>query len=202
MNCTRCPDLVTCRQQIVLPSACAPGGLLAIGEAPGADEDRSGEGFYGRAGKTLDGLLAQHGIGRGDYGRANIVRCRPPENRKPTAAEISACLPHLAQTIIDMQPGVLLLVGKTASDLILGSGSLLRRIELSRESAFNDFSLAHPALRAGLKPLLERRGGLLCVPMPHTSPLAWNRNAADGRKWSAIGQEQVALAVSRIRDAA
>ena len=197
--CSRCPSLSACRKQIVFATPCQQGGLLAIGEAPGADEDREGEGFVGRAGKTLDALLKEHGIERVGYGRANIVRCRPPENRKPTAEEVANCLPYLAQAIEVFQPAVLLLVGGTASDIVLGAGSLLRRIELSRESAFNDFSLAHTALRANLGSFLSTRGGMACVPMPHTSPLAWNRKATNGRKWAEIGREQIALAVSHLR---
>lgn len=193
MTCATCPSLCQSRTQIVLPTPCPAGGLLAIGEAPGADEDAKGEGFVGRAGKTLDALLALHGISRNDYGRANIVRCRPEGNRKPTALETSACLPKLAEFIQECNPGVILLVGGTPTAVFLGAGSLYRRVQESRQSMFTDLRLGHPGLS-----VLGRRG-LLAVPMPHTSPLAFNRNAPDGRKWSVIAAEQVALAVEALR---
>lgn len=194
MVCSTCPSLCQSRTQIVLPTPCPVGGLLAIGEAPGADEDAKGEGFVGRAGKTLDMLLAAHGRARGGYGRANIVRCRPEGNRKPTALEAATCLPRLAEFIQECRPGVALLVGGTPTAAFLGAGSLYRRIQESRQSIFTDLRLGHPALSCiGCR-------GLLAVPMPHTSPLAFNRNAPDGRKWSVIAGEQIALAVESLRD--
>ncbi|WP_312261253.1 uracil-DNA glycosylase family protein [Candidatus Igneacidithiobacillus taiwanensis] len=87
-DCRQCPVLCQSRTRIVEADPVV-GGLLVIGEAPGADEDWEGRGFVGRAGRTLHALLAQHGMKRGrDYGCANIVRCRPPGNRKPSADEI------------------------------------------------------------------------------------------------------------------
>ena len=195
-NCTRCPDLVACRTQIVSPTPCHPGGILAIGEAPGADEDRLGEGFAGRAGKTLDAILLEQGIPRDGYGRANICRCRPPGNRHPSKAEADACLPLLSEFIAESNPGVLLLVGETAVAHFLGAGSLLRRIEQSRHPGGGWVvpEMCHPAL----SPVVRERG-ILAIPMPHTSGLAWNRKAPDGRRWSEIGRQQVALAVSFVK---
>lgn len=169
-DCRKCPDLVCSRTQIVPPTPA--GRLLVIGEAPGAEEDARGEGFVGAAGRTLDKLLGTHGLVRGrDYGVANVVRCRPPGNRKPTSAEIAACLPLLCATIEVHRPRVLLLVGGTATQAFMGRGSLYEHILASRE---------HP------NPTL--------IPMPHTSGLAWNRCAPDGRLWREWGAEQVALA--------
>ena len=122
--CSHCQNLVSCRTQIVLATPCQTGGLLAIGEAPGADEDLKGIGFIGTAGKTLDRLLSVHGIGRDDYGRANICRCRPPENRKPTSSEISACLPFLADVIHTFKPRVIIAVGGTPTAVFCGKGTL------------------------------------------------------------------------------
>ena len=151
--CMRCPALCASRTQIVTPTPnrfAVRGLILAIGEAPGAQEDAIGEGFVGRAGTTLDACLSRAGVQRSFYARANIVRCRPPENRKPAPAEIAACLPKLAQAIDEIRPDVLLLVGGTAASVVLGAGSLAQRIELSRQSTWCDFSLAHPALRDAL----------------------------------------------------
>lgn len=196
IDCARCPELAACRTQIVSPTPCPPGGLLAIGEAAGADEDRIGEGFVGRAGKTLDAILLEQGISRDGYGRANICRCRPPGNRRPSKAEADACLPLLSEFIAESSPGVLLLVGATAVAHFLGAGSLLQRIEQSRQPGGGRVApeVCHPALSR-----VVRERGILAIPMPHTSGLAWNRKAPDGRRWSDIGRQQVALAASFVQ---
>lgn len=83
------------------------------------------EGFVGQAGKTLDALFAANGVARAQYGRANVVRCRPPGNRKPQTDEKDACLPKLAASIVAFRPRVLLLVGATAIEAFLGKGRAL-----------------------------------------------------------------------------
>lgn len=188
MNCRKCPSLCASRTKIVLPDLPEfgrPCRLLVIGEAPGADEDREGRGFVGRAGRTLHRLLGEHGLHRGyDYGCANVVRCRTPENRKPTSTEIKACLPFFAETILRARPRALLLVGRTPSTIFCGPGSLTEIIERLRPYWINDLYAAEPELRRALSDVRPR-----IFAMPHTSPLAWNRNAPDGRKWSVIGEE-------------
>lgn len=150
LDCRACPALASCRTQVVLPTPCPPGGLLAIGEAPGAEEDELGEGFVGQAGQTLDALLARCGLERNrDYGVANIVRCRPPGNRKPTDAEIANCLPWLARFLLRWRPSVLLLVGATATRVFLGGeDALIGQIGLSRvKHATDRLLLQHRATR-------------------------------------------------------
>lgn len=195
MDCNRCPELCASRSQIVKPTPAPKGGLLAVGEAPGQLEDEKGFGFAGQAGKTLDALLAEHGIAREGYGQANICRCRPPGNRRPTKDEANACLPHLMEFIAETRPRVLLLVGGTATAYFQGAGSLFRRIEMSRQPGGDwvDPSMCHPAIR----PLAQL--GLLAVPMPHTSGMAWHRKAPNGESWCEIGKRQVALAVDILR---
>lgn len=199
-DCFRCDILCQSRTQVVAPTPCFPGGILVIGEAPGREEDERGEGFVGQAGRVVDRLLAEHGLKRGiDFGVANIVSCRPPENRKPKPQEVMSCISRLGAAILLMRPKVLLLVGGTATAAILGAGSLGARVTQSRQASFNDLQLAHEALRAALLPLLQTWGGIHCVPMPHTSGLAWNRKTPDGRRWSDVGREQVAMAVEIYR---
>lgn len=184
------------RTQVVIPTPCRPGGLLAIGEAPGAAEDMIGEGFVGRAGKTLDELLRRHGICRNDYGRANICRCRPVDkdgvNRKPFRMEIDACLPKLAEFIGQCRPGVILCVGWSAGRLFSGRPTLFGSI-ISGSAYFHPGGFSVPStLRHIVDPVH-------IVHMPHTSPLAFNRNTPNGRKWSEIAVEQVALAASLLK---
>ncbi|OZA26034.1 MAG: hypothetical protein B7X93_10615 [Hydrogenophilales bacterium 17-61-9] len=195
-GCIECPELVAFRRQIVLPTPCRARGLLAIGEAPGADEDLAGEGFVGQAGKKLHSLLASHRLERRrGYGVANLIACRPPGNRKPSKGELGNCLGKLAAVLLDIRPKVLLLVGGSAAEAFLGRQPLSVHIERSRVSSEICASDSHPALREAIR-TLQQGGALHVIPMPHTSGLAWNRKAPDGRMWREVGAEQVSLAVS------
>ncbi|WP_248885952.1 uracil-DNA glycosylase [Acidithiobacillus acidisediminis] len=199
-DCTRCPSLCASRTQVVMPDLPDFGRscrLLVIGEAPGADEDAQGKGFVGRAGRTLHRLLEEYGLRRGyDYGCANIVRCRPEGNRKPTNQEIANCLPYLAGTIANARPEVVLTVGATAIAALTGIAKLESNIG-TLDANGHDPQKAACLYREDLRAAWPR--GARLYAMPHTSPLAWNRNAPDGRKWSAIGEEVVRKAASFLR---
>ena len=91
---------------------------MLIGEAPGADEDATGLPFVGRSGQLLDGLLLQAGLD--DVYICNAIKCRPPDNRRPTATELTACRPWLAAQITLVAPELVLLVGATALQGVLG----------------------------------------------------------------------------------
>jgi len=195
-DCRLCHKLVVSRTRIVFPTPCPRGGLLAIGEAPGADEDEVGEGFVGQAGQTLDALLVEHGLERNrDYGVANIVRCRPENNRKPDKEEIANCLPWLVIFLLEWRPSVLLLVGATATEAFMGNGPLLWHIGRSRKSPVLLAKDAHRSLRPAIRKLHALAGDVYAVPMPHTSGMAWNRKAPNGKPWREIGKEQVEFAV-------
>lgn len=191
-SCQAC-GLAEGRTQIVVATPCKAGGILAVGEAPGAEEDVRGEGFVGMAGKTLDRLFSEQGMGRFDYGRANICRCRPPENRKPSKAEIASCSPFLADLIRAVRPGVILAVGGTPTAIFCGAGPLSGKI--AEREADGDWSArrGRDMARADIREALEFVG--FVVPMPHTSPLAFNRNSPGGEKWAHVAKRQVALAV-------
>lgn len=196
-SCSACPSLASCRTQIVIASPCPENGLLAIGEAPGADEDRLGEGFIGTAGKTLDRLFAVHGILRSDYGRANVCRCRPPENRKPSTTEINACIPFLADLIQTVKPKVIVAVGGTPTSVLCGKGTL--HSKLVTRHTLSDWSarIGAAAAHKGLVHVLSNVP--FVVPMPHSSPLAFNRNAPSGEKWATVAERQIAIAVNLLR---
>ena len=118
--CRRC-DLVAERQQVVVSRGNPAARLMLIGEGPGAQEDSAGLPFVGRSGQLLDQLLAAAGIDSNrDAYVANVVKCRPPGNRKPTAAEMAACRPWLNRQIDFVNPAVILLVGATALEGVLG----------------------------------------------------------------------------------
>ena len=99
---------------------------LFVGEGPGADEDAQGEPFVGQAGKLLDNMLAAIRLKRGsNVYIANIVKCRPPENRTPESGEIATCLPYLQQQIALIKPKLIVALGKTAATTLLGRESTL-----------------------------------------------------------------------------
>ena len=118
--CRSC-SLALGRQQVVVSRGNPLARLMLIGEAPGAQEDELGQPFVGRSGQLLDQLLAAAGLdSHRDAYIANAVKCRPPGNRKPTAQELAACRPWLQQQIALVQPQVLVLVGATALQAVLG----------------------------------------------------------------------------------
>ena len=100
--------------------------VMFIGEAPGADEDRIGKPFVGRAGQLLDRMLAAIGLDRGTVQITNVIYWRPPGNRKPTTAEIAACLPFVLRHIALANPKVLALCGTAASALLPVSDGITR----------------------------------------------------------------------------
>ncbi|MFY8147601.1 MAG: uracil-DNA glycosylase [Prochlorococcaceae cyanobacterium] len=119
-ECRRC-GLVAGRQQVVVSRGDPAARLMVIGEGPGAQEDASGSPFVGRAGQLLDQMLASVAIDSNrDAYICNVVKCRPPDNRKPTPAEMAACLPWLERQIQLVDPAVILLAGATAMEGLLG----------------------------------------------------------------------------------
>ncbi|MGI5939392.1 MAG: uracil-DNA glycosylase family protein [Thermoleophilia bacterium] len=118
--CRRCP-LCDGRTQVVFGVGSPRARLLFVGEAPGFHEDRQGEPFVGQAGKLLDTLLGQIGLSRADVYIANVIKCRPPENRDPTAEEIEACSPYLLEQIAAIRPAVICTLGRFAAKLLTGT---------------------------------------------------------------------------------
>jgi len=116
-DCHRCP-LHERRNSVVHWRGNPDAHLLLIGEAPGADEDREGRPFVGRAGKLLDELLAEAGMDPGeDIVITNTLSCRPPGNRTPQREELKACRPRLEMFIRIVNPGAIVLLGATAAKL-------------------------------------------------------------------------------------
>lgn len=101
---------------------------LVIGEAPGAEEDRRGEPFVGRAGKLLDAMLVATGRERSQVYIANVVKCRPPENRDPRPEEAASCAPYLDRQIALLQPKVILAVGRVAAQRLLDAETPVGRL--------------------------------------------------------------------------
>ena len=121
--------------------------VMIIGEAPGADEDRIGRPFVGRAGQLLDRMLAAIGLDRSGVQITNVIYWRPPGNRKPTSAEIAACLPFVLRHIALAQPRVLVLAGGTAASALLPTSEGITRLR------GRWFELAVPGLDAAVPTL-------------------------------------------------
>ncbi|HEV8125949.1 MAG TPA: uracil-DNA glycosylase [Gemmatimonadales bacterium] len=117
--CTRCPLHLT-RTNPVPGEGNPKAQLMLVGEGPGETEDRLGRPFVGRAGELLNGILAAIGLPREEVYIANIVKSRPPQNRKPLPDEVSACIPYLYRQIALIKPKVILAMGGTAGESLLG----------------------------------------------------------------------------------
>lgn len=118
LSCARCA-LHEQRTQAVFGVGNRTAQWLIIGEAPGAEEDRQGEPFVGRAGKLLNNMLLAIGLKREEVYIANIVKCRPPNNREPTSEEAQTCAPYLARQISLIKPKIILAVGRVAAQNLL-----------------------------------------------------------------------------------
>ena len=124
-QCTACPDLASQRRSVVSGDFPAGARLLVVGEAPGAQEDSSGRPFVGRGGALLDRLLGEAGLDRSAVAVANVVNCRPPDNRTPTRREATRCSGWLDRQLELLDPAVVVTLGGTALAWALGTGHRL-----------------------------------------------------------------------------
>jgi uracil-DNA glycosylase len=128
LACTKCP-LHGSRTQGVFGVGSREAQWLVVGEAPGAEEDRRGEPFVGRAGHLLDAMLKAIGLSRGrNVYIANVLKSRPPGNRDPKPEEVAACLPYLMRQIELLRPRVMLAVGRIAAQNLLATDAPLGRL--------------------------------------------------------------------------
>ncbi len=123
-GCTRCPSLVATRTTVVVGTTSPGARLLVVGEAPGAQEDASGQPFVGRSGQLLDRLLAEAGLPRRQVSVLNTLKCRPPGNRVPTRVETANCRPWTEQQVVVLDPALVLTLGLSATRWWLGPGTL------------------------------------------------------------------------------
>lgn len=120
-KCTKCPDLVSNRTQTVLDSGNPESRLLFVGEAPGQNEDEKGEVFIGKAGQLLTNILASCGLDRNkDAYLINPIKCRPPDNRKPSKVELCNCEPFFKLQIKIANPKIIVCLGAVAVKAIMG----------------------------------------------------------------------------------
>jgi uracil-DNA glycosylase family 4 len=146
--CTKCA-LHSSRTQTVFGVGRRDADLLVIGEAPGADEDRQGEPFVGRAGQLLNAMLRAIGLPRNEVYIANILKCRPPNNRDPQPDEATSCTPYLVRQIGLVKPRAMLAVGRIAAQWLLQTdapiGRLRGRVQQFGEAGIPLVVTYHPA---------------------------------------------------------
>ena len=130
LACVQCPNLAATRQNVVFGVGDIHSPLMFVGEAPGADEDEQGEPFVGKAGQLLTRIIQTMGLSRDTVYIANILKCRPDTpgqsagNRKPTPEEMARCFPYLHAQIDLIQPKVIVALGATAVEGLLGKGTV------------------------------------------------------------------------------
>lgn len=158
--CTRC-RLAETRDKVVFGAGNADADLMFVGEAPGAEEDRRGLPFVGRAGQLLDRLLGGIGLERGDVWIANTLKCRPPANRDPQPDELDACRPWLDTQIALIEPTIIATLGNFSTKLLSGSKIGITKVRGTPQSHVLGgrevwlYPLLHPAAALRNPPLVE-----------------------------------------------
>ena len=164
--CTKC-HLSETRTKTVFGQGNPAARLVFVGEAPGYEEDRQGVAFVGRAGQLLTRMIAAMGLSRDDIFICNVLKCRPPDNRDPSADEILACGPYLRQQLVIIQPEVLVALGAPAAKTLLRTAASIGKLR----GRFHDYYASDIVGEAPPIPL-----------MPTYHPAYLLRNPAEKRK--------------------
>jgi len=181
-DCVRCP-LSQSRTQVVFGAGDADADLMFVGEAPGRNEDEAGLPFVGQAGKLLDRLLGEVGLERGEVFIANVLKCRPPQNRDPMPGEIEACQDYLQRQVDLIEPRVICTLGNFATKLLRGEPAGITRVHGREEvrtigaRTLRLYPLYHPAAALYTPATLDtlradfaRIPDLLALPAPEAPP--------------------------------
>ncbi len=192
-GCELCPQLVESRTQVVFGSGPADAELMLVGEAPGASEDREGFPFVGASGRLLDQLLEGIGLARDEVFIANVLKCRPPENRDPKPEEVANCSPWLERQLEIVNPAVVVTLGNFATRLLRGDPAPIGKVRGRPEIAgvgsrqVRLFPVFHPAAALYQRPNLEvletdfaEIPGLLALGPPEQLPLSAREVADEG----------------------
>jgi uracil-DNA glycosylase len=159
-GCERCP-LHQTRTNVVFGAGSADAELMFIGEAPGANEDKIGLPFVGQAGKLLEKLLGEIGLERKDVFIANVLKCRPPDNRDPHPQEIESCQDYLRQQVDLIEPTVICTLGNFSTKLLRADTTGISRLHGREEvrrigaRAVRLYPLYHPAAALYTPSMLE-----------------------------------------------
>ena len=183
-NCQRCPLAKLGLRQVVFGVGNPHASVMFVGEAPGFHEDQKGEPFVGAAGQLLNDLLESAGLSRADIYIANVIKCRPPNNRDPEPQEVETCKPFLLQQIAMIRPKLVCSLGNWATQTLLERKVGITRVrgQAFYLKEFVLFPLLHPAaaLHQGtmLQPLREDFQKLKEFLDRHSQPPATQEGAA------------------------
>lgn len=202
-TCTRCP-LATTRTKVVFGAGDADADLMFVGEAPGAEEDRRGLPFVGRAGGLLDLLLEEIGLSREGVFVANVIKCRPPANRDPQPIEIDSCRPYLLSQVELIEPKVIATLGNFATKLITSNPTGITKVRgkpqvhTLGERTVDVFPILHPAaalrnpsLQGTMREDFASLRELLDAPAPPPEPAGGDIAAADAPAAKAPAESQL-----------
>jgi uracil-DNA glycosylase family 4 len=178
-GCTKCPQLAATRRTVVFGAGNADADLMFVGEAPGAREDETGLPFVGQAGQLLDKLLGEIGLAREAVFTANVLKCRPPQNRDPLPQEIDACQDYLFRQLELIRPLVVCTLGNFATKLLRNDTTGITRLHGREEirrigpRTVRLYPLYHPAAALYTPSMLDtlradfaRLPELLALPEP------------------------------------
>jgi uracil-DNA glycosylase len=144
-GCTLC-KLSSTRKNAVAGEGSCSAKVMLVGEAPGRQEDLEGRPFVGYSGRILDSALSKAGIKRSDVFITNVVKCRPPNNRRPQSYELIACMGHLERQISLVSPKIICILGSTAYRSLLGGKSIVAdRGKIVEKGGKRYFLTVHPA---------------------------------------------------------
>jgi len=181
-GCTKC-GLCKTRTTTVFGQGSADARLVFVGEAPGFEEDRQGLAFVGRAGQLLTKMIVAMGLARDDVFICNVLKCRPPNNRDPSADEILSCSPYLLEQLGIIQPEVIVALGSPASKTLLSTASSVGKLR----GRFHDY---YPSGIAGV--------GAAILVMPTYHPAYLLRNPAEkGKAWEDLQMVMTHLGLKR-----
>jgi DNA polymerase len=209
-SCTKCP-LYETRTKAVFGAGNADADLMFVGEAPGAEEDRQGLPFVGRAGQLLNQMLEEIGLSREDVFICNVLKSRPPNNRDPQPGEIQACEPYLWEQVRLIEPRVVCTLGNFATKLLTGSPTGITRVrgtpqvhELGGRTVhllplFHPAAaLRTPAVKEQLRVDFATIPALIAEALPAPLPSAAEIAAEEGREEVAEAQPPAAKLADRL----
>ena len=168
-GCTRC-GLAASRTQTVFGQGNPDARLVFVGEAPGFEEDRQGLAFVGRAGQLLTRMIGAMGLSRDDVFICNVLKCRPPNNRDPSAEEILACEPYLRRQIATIEPEVLVALGAPAAKTLLNTAQSIGKLR----GRFHDYFLSGVAGDGPSIPLMPTYHPAYLLRSPAEKRKAWD----------------------------
>ncbi len=168
-DCRKC-GLCERRTKTVFGSGSPRARLVFVGEAPGFEEDRQGLPFVGRAGDLLTRMIVAMGLRREDVYICNVLKCRPPQNRDPSADEIVSCRPYLFEQLSIIQPEVIVALGAPAARTLLDTTESIGRLR----GRFHDFHISGSAMTGDPTPLMPTYHPAYLLRSPDQKAKAWS----------------------------